>query len=335
MPRVSVVLPVRNARETLPECLESIRHQSLQQLELVAVDDGSEDGSLEILSRFVREDPRGRILRPGRVGLVSALNLGWMEARAPLIARMDADDLMHESRLEIQADYLEVRPDVALVASQAAMFPEFRLGTGYREYMRWQNSCLTPEEIAANIYVESPLAHPSVMVRRSVLEGLGGYRHGPFPEDYDLWLRMHQGGLRMAKIPRVLLQWRERDGRLSRVDPRYAREAFDRLRAGFLARDPRVRGDREVVIWGAGRRTRLRARLAMDRGVRPCAWIDVDPRKMGRTVWGLPVHPPTWLERRPRPFVLVYVARHGAREEIAAALQAMGYGCGADFLAVG
>jgi hypothetical protein len=164
---------------------------------------------------------------------------------------------------------------------------------------------------------------------------LGGYADGPFPEDYELWLRMHHAGLRMAKLARVLLLWRERDDRASRVDPRYAREAFDQLRARFLARDWRLRGGRDLVIWGAGRKTRLRARHLIEQGIRPHAWIDIDPRKIGHRVWELPVHPPEWLNRQPRPFVLVYVTTHGARDLIAGWLAQWGYQVGEDYLAVG
>ncbi|HEX8692260.1 MAG TPA: glycosyltransferase [Longimicrobium sp.] len=334
-PAVSIVLPFRDEAAHLPECLESIRRQTLAGWELLAIDDGSRDGSPETVRRLADEDPRVRLLRPGRVGLVAALNLGIAEARAPLLARMDADDVMHPERLDAQREHLERRPGLALAACRVELFPEESVQAGYREYVRWQNECVEPDEIAANLYVESPFAHPSVMARTEVLRRLGGYADGPFPEDYELWLRMHAAGCRMGKVPRVLLAWRERPERTSRVDPRYSREAFDRLRARFLARDPRLHAGREVVVWGAGRKTRLRARRLMEEGIRPVAWIDIDPRKIGRTVWNLPVHPPEWLARESRPFVLVYVTNHGARELIATRLAELGYRPGDDWLAVG
>ncbi len=334
-PGVSVVMPFRNAAATLADCLESIQCQTLHDFELLAIDDGSEDNSEEIVRGFAKDDARVRLLHPGRIGLVPALNQGLAESRAPLIARMDADDLMHEERLCAQREYLSQNQEIALVASRVQLFPSERVRAGYRAYVRWQDQCLEPDEIAANMYVEAPFAHPSVMVRRRVLNQLGGYADGPFPEDYELWLRMHQAGYRMAKLPRTLLFWRDREDRLSRVDPRYSREAFDRLRARFLPRDPRIPVDRDLVIWGAGRRTRLRARLAMHQGIRPSAWVDINPRKTGKRIWGLPVHLPEWLDRHPRPFVLIYVRSHGAREEIGSALMELGYRCGEDFLPVG
>jgi glycosyltransferase involved in cell wall biosynthesis len=335
MPDVSIVLPFRDAAATLPACLDSIERQTLASFELLAIDDGSTDQSAAIVGARAANDPRIRLLAPGRVGLVAALNLGLAAARAPLVARMDADDLMHAERLAAQRDALAQRPDLALVASQVELFPAELVRAGYREYARWQNQLLSSDDLASNIYVESPFAHPSVMLRREVFERVGPYADGPFPEDYDLWLRMHAAGLRMAKLPRTLLHWRERPDRASRVDPRYARAAFDRLRARYLARDARLGAGRPLVVWGAGRPTRLRAKLLIDQGVELDAWVDIDPNKIGRTVWGLPVHPAEWLDRQPRPFVLVYLTAHDAREIAAGRLRGWGYRLGKDYLPVG
>lgn len=334
-PDVSIVLPFRNEAAYLAECLASIRAQTLAAWELLAIDDGSDDDSTAIVRSFAAGDRRVRLLQPGRTGLVAALNLGIAEARAPLVARMDADDVMHADRLRAQHEYLRDRPEVALAATQVELFPPDEVRGGYLEYVRWQNGIVEPGQVAREIYVESPFAHPSVMARKEVLRAAGGYADGPFPEDYELWLRLHAAGHRMGKVDRVLLRWRERAGRTSRVDARYARDAFDLLRADYVVRDPRVASAGTIVVWGAGRRSRLRARLAMERGVRPVAWIDIDPRKIGHRVWDLPVHPPEWLAGlEPRPFVLVYVNNHGARDLIAARLAELDYGAD-DWLGVG
>ena len=215
------------------------------------------------------------------------------------------------------------------------LFPQNAVRAGLREYVRWQNQCIEPEDIATNLFVESPVAHPSVMARRTALESAGGYADGPFPEDYDLWLRLHEAGLRMAKVPSVLLSWRERPDRTSRVDSRYSRDAFNRLRARYLGRDARVRSSREVVVWGGGKPTRLRVRLLREQGVRLKAWVDVNPRRIGKTIWGLPVYSHEWLDRSPKPFVLVYVMSYAARDANAGVLEGLGYQRGRDYLAVG
>jgi glycosyltransferase involved in cell wall biosynthesis len=334
-PAISIVMPFRDAAATLPECIASIRAQTLDNFEVLAIDDGSQDASAALLAAWGAEDARVRLIQPGRIGLVAALNLGLDAARAPLVARMDADDVMLPERLAAQRDLLERQPELMLVATQVELFPAELVRGGYLEYVRWQNSCITPAQIAANIYVESPFAHPSVMLRRRAVEQAGGYTEGPFPEDYELWLRMHHAAMPMGRVPQVLLRWRERPDRTSRNDPRYKRERFDELRARFLAADARLQQARPLVYWGAGRSTRQRARHLIERGFAPAAWIDIDPRKIGHVVWGAPVQPPAWLAKRPKPFVLVYVATHGARELIATQLARLGYQPGEDYLCVG
>jgi hypothetical protein len=248
---------------------------------------------------------------------------------------MDADDVMHRERLAEQVRFLDRDPEVAVVGCQVSLFSDGEILAGLAEYVRWQNACLTPEEIADNIYVESPLAHPSVMFRKAAVDATGGYHDGDFPEDYELWLRMHASGAKFGKVARVLLGWRERPERATRTDPRYAREAFDRIRAHYLARDPRLHSGRRIVVWGSGRRTRQRAAHVIGEGIVPWAWIDIDEDKVGRDIDGIPVHSPVWLMQDPKPFVLLYLTRHGARDEAAAKLQRMGYRIGRDWLGVG
>ena len=331
-PSVSVLLPFYNASETLPECIDSILKQTLVDFEIIAVDDYSTDDSVAILEKY--QDERIRIISNHQKGLVAALNHGLTYCRSNYVARMDADDLMYAERLQKQRDYLDSKSEVVMLATQVRKFPEEIVQAGYREYIRWQNKCDTAEAISQQIYVESPLAHPSVMFRKDRVVSVGGYRQGDFPEDYELWLRLYQHGYVMDKIPEVLLDWRESDGRLSRTAPQYSRHAFDLLRAEYLAQDPIIQ-NRPIVYWGAGRKTRQRVQLLIDKGFLPIAWIDVDEKKIGATYSGARVESPEWLECEQKPFVLNYVTNHGAREQVRAFLEKRGYRMGEDYLDVG
>ena len=337
LPRVSVVLPVRNAAATLAQCLHSTTNQTLKAIEIVVVDDGSTEASLEIAQAFAEDDSRVRVFSSRQPGLVGALNSGLDHAQAALIARMDADDVMHSERLARQAQFLDKNPRIDVLGCRVHAFPEAQVGKGMREYLRWQNSCVTSTDLSEEIFVESPFTHPSVMFRRHTIMDVDGYQYGDFPEDYELWLRLAQQGTRFAKLPQTLLDWRQCPLSLSRTDGRYARDAFDRLRAAYLKKRLANLGSRPIVFWGAGRRTRKRCRHVQDLGVLPRGWIDIDPRKIGQSIAGVRVHPPDWLgsQNNPRPFVLVYVASHGASDAIALDLVRRGYRRGEDYLVVG
>lgn len=335
-PVISIVLPMRNAASTIDECLRSIVEQSFPDFEVIIVDDGSQDQSVSIVKRWCQQDQRIRLYCQGALGLVSALNRGLAFVRGQYMARMDADDIMLQTRLQWQLDYFVQHSNVDLVATQVELFADDEIKAGYQEYVRWQNACVSFSDIRDEIYVESPIAHPSIMVRRDVFEKVGGYRQGDFPEDYELWLRMLHAGARLEKVPRVLLKWREYPSRTSRIDGRYHRDKFNQLRARYLKKDPRLSGTRPLVFWGAGRKTRKRCNLL---GIKPMKWIDIDPKKIGSIHMGAPVVSPKWLRtvktQNKKPFILSYVTNHGAREIIADELQSNGYTRGDDFLMVG
>jgi len=335
MPAVSIIMPVFNAATTLDECLRSIKVQTFTDFETIVINDGSSDHSTKIIQQYQQNDSRIKLLQPGRQGLVSALNTGILHSTSPLLARMDADDIMHPERLKLQVDYLSKNAETGLIASQAQLFPEIDIKQGYQEYMNWQNACLTHKDITTQIYIESPFAHPSVMFRKSVLDISGMYKEGNFPEDYDLWLRMLHAGIKMEKLDQYLLKWRDSTSRTSRVDSKYSRQAFDQLRAKYLAMENRIPRNRTLVYWGAGRKTRIRAQLLINQGFAVSGWIDVDPDKIGNVINGAPVHAPEWLQQKEKPYVLNYVNNYGAREEIEKCLREYGYRPEHDYLMIG
>ena len=334
-PDISVVLPVFNAEDSVAAAVHSIRHQTDADFELVLVDDGSTDGTPDILRQQAAEDDRLRLLtRPGRLGIVSALNTGLHAARGRFVARMDADDLAHPDRLRSQRLFLDDHPDTGLVGCQVAFGGDAHRQAGYAAYVEWTNALLDHEAIALNRFVESPFAHPSVMFRRELITTFGGYRDGPFPEDYELWLRWLEAGVRMAKIPEVLLTWNDPAQRLSRTHSRYSPRAFYECKAGYLgtwleAHNPH---HPDVIVWGAGRETRRRAEMLCAHGVCIRAYVDIDPRKLGQTIHRRPVLDEKDLPSPADCFVLPYVGSRGARDDIRQRLAARGFREGVSFI---
>jgi glycosyltransferase involved in cell wall biosynthesis len=319
MPKVSILMPCFNAAETLNETCESIQAQTYGDFEVVVVNDGSTDTTADILSRWSEKDDRFKLLDLEHGGIIPALNKGMESCQGEYIARMDADDLMRPERLGNQVVYLDNHPDVALVSSLVEGFPKKKLREGFRIYIKWLNTLRSHEEICREIFVESPVCHPSVMLRKQTLLEMKGYQEYGWPEDYDLWLRMYLAGHRFAKLPEVLLEWREHSQRLTRTDSRYSVENFIRAKAHYLSRGPL--NDRDAVfIWGAGMMGRRTSKHLIREGVPLAAFIDIDPKKIGRTLRGLPIISPDelleWWKRYKRPALLAAVGARGARQLI-------------------
>ena len=279
---------MRDAARTLVECLDSLRGQTLDDIEIVAADDGSADGSRAILDAAARSDPRVRVIDAAGRGLVAALNVAAATARSPLLARMDADDVAHPERLALQAGALDSDPLLGILGSRVELVDAgVARNDGMRAYVEWSNSLLTHEQIVGDMLVESPLAHPSVCLRAEVLRALGGYRDFDGPEDYDLWLRARRAGVRFAKRPEALLRWRDAPTRLSRVHARYGAGRFFALKLETL--DAETPAGDAFVVWGAGPIGKGWARALFARGRTVRAFVEVDPRKLGRVIHGAPV----------------------------------------------
>lgn len=287
-PVVSILMPVRNEERFLPAALRSLTAQTLKEWELVMVDDNSTDDTPRILAEAAACDPRIRVLKSSGQGLVPALNAGLAACRAPLVARMDGDDVSHPDRLAEQVAYMAAHKTVGLLACSFHHFPRQEVGREMAGYEQWQNQLVTHEAILADLFVESPFVHPSVIFRRQDVEAVGGYRDMGWAEDYDLWLRLAAVGTRFSRLPRTLFFWRERPERTTRTSAAYSPEAFrfcklHHLMNGFL------KGEREVILAGAGLEGRAWYRMLRDAGIRVRCWVDIDPRKIGQVLHGAPV----------------------------------------------
>lgn len=341
-PRLSIALPVRDAAPWLAECLESVFAQTEAGFELLAVDDGSVDASRAMLEDAARRDPRVRVLETsedGR-GLVPALNVALAAARAPVLVRMDADDRMHAERLARQASALAADPSLFAVASRARAFPDEEVRDGMRAYVEWQNALLHPDELARDRFIESPVVHPSVAMRTEMARRrLGGWRDVGWPEDWDFFLRAFELGLRIARVPDVLLDWRQHDRQATRTGERYSADALVAARAAFLARRLRPEADAGRMVWilGAGPVGKELVKALARVGLVADGLADVDPRKIGGVVrgagrrWTVVEHA-RLQAMTPRPFAVSAVAGAAARQRVRAELARWGWAEGVDFV---
>jgi len=333
-PKVSVILPAYNTETTVARAINSIREQTFPDWELIIADDGSTDQTAEIAAQAARDDRRIRLHRCPHRGLVPTLNEAIELARGPFLARMDADDESSPDRLALQADFLTRNPQVSLVASQVRFGGDRSSAPGYAQYVDWTNTVLSAEEISMSRFIESPIAHPSVMYRREALAQSGGYRDTDWPEDYELWLRWLEAGMRFEKLNQSLITWNDSTNRLSRIHPRYRTEAFYACKCHYLARwiTRKNESARQVMLWGAGRITRKRFERLEATDVSLAGYIDINPRKIGLKIGGRPVYGVSEIPEDRSWFIIAGVGNRGAREEIRRELEQRGYREGMDFM---
>lgn len=324
---ISVVMPVHNGGQYLQAAVDSILQQTQQTLELIIVDDHSDDAAIEKLAGL---DPRVTIVDSQGRGVVSAFNQGFAHCNGEYIARMDADDVALPQRLQVQLAYLKQHADIDIASCCVEFFPAKIIQGGLKRYQKWLNSLRTAEQIHQQIFIESPMPNPGAMFRRAALEQLGGYRKMTWAEDYDLFLRADAAGMKMGKPEPVLLHWREHGQRLTHTDPVYSHEQFMRAKAHFLVnfRLP----DQPLIIWGAGPTGSLLHDLIIEQGGSVEGFIEVHPRRIGGYKRDLPVWP---VEKAAEPdiaFVLMAVGAAGARKKIAEFMSQHGKVEGTDYL---
>jgi glycosyltransferase involved in cell wall biosynthesis len=195
-------MPVRNGARFLAEAVESVLGQSFDDLELIAVDDGSTDGTLPLLRGFAERDPRLRVIVQKPAGVVAALNAGGRAARAPYVARMDADDVAEGSRLVRQVDVLDRDAGCVLVGTAVLLIDE------HGRSLRTVVPPVGHDAIATALRSANVFVHGSVMFHRRAWDLAGGYdARALHVEDYDLWCRLLTHG-RFAALAEPLYRLR-------------------------------------------------------------------------------------------------------------------------------
>ena len=208
-----MLMPVYNGARYLAEAVESILAQTFADFEFVIVDDGSTDRSAAMLDEYARRDPRIRIIRRPNTGIVGALNDAIAESSAPLIARMDADDVSLPQRVEKQVAYMGEHPECVALGSRVIGIDPYGCVLFESEHK------LAHEEIDKELLngVGWAIVHPVAMLRRHAVERVGRYRkQWQWVEDLDLFLRLAEIG-KLANLPDQLLRYRQHTESINRT----------------------------------------------------------------------------------------------------------------------
>jgi hypothetical protein len=254
-PRLSVVMPYRDAAPFVAEAVRSVLDQTYANLELLAIDDGSTDDSAAIVHGLAAKDARVRPIAAERDGFVPALNQGIRLARGEFIGRMDADDASLPDRFARQIAYLDAHPEVGALGGQILAVSDAQV----RIPPWWVDNPLDHDTIVATLRSRNAISHPTAIIRRSLMEEIGGYRPAfTVVQDYDLWLRLAER-TRLANLPERLLRYRfhrgqatERHVELAYLCTWTARHSAESRRSGRPdpVREDTVIDRGQVAAWG-------------------------------------------------------------------------------------
>lgn len=315
---ISILLPVKNAAPWIAEALASVQLQDYVHWEVLAVDDHSDDESLEIVRQFAAEDARIVPLENDGSGIIPALQLALRHATGTFVTRMDADDCMPPIRLTRFVKALCQHGAGHVVTGRVHYFPE-PVSPGYLKYERWLNDRVAKQDHAQHLFRECVLASPNWMLWRSDVDQFRLFDALIYPEDYDLVFRMHAAGLRFVAVDALTLRWREHPSRTSRNSEVYQQQAFFQLKLEWFFR-LKINGDQALALFGAGTKGKIVARFLLDHAI-PFAWYDIKADKYGAGIFDKAIYPPE-MAKEPGAIVCVYPEETHSVEDF---LSALGY----------
>ncbi len=276
-------MPVKNAGPYLKPCIDSIRAQSFNNWELIAINDNSTDGSDEVLEEYTQLDKRMITAHSKGTGIVAALQTGYALSSGNCIHRMDADDLMPVNKLE---KMISVAAQGAVVTGKVKYFcDEYEVGNGFRKYEGWLNGLMEGGEFWRDAFIECSIPSSAWMIDRTDFELIGGFKSSLMPEDYDLSFRIMEHKLDVIKIQEVIHFWRDSSSRTSRNEEQYFPMAYLPLKVHYFLKLYRTE-KKSLVLWGAGKKGKQVAKELIERNV-PFDWITGNINKVGKDIYGV------------------------------------------------
>ncbi len=311
--KVSILMPVKNAKPFLRDCLDSIIKQSFTSWELLAVNDHSTDGSEDILFAYSKLDARVKVFQNEGHGIIPALRTAYRKAIGLFITRMDADDLMHENKLDWMHALLEEVGTGHLVVGLVSYISEKPMGEGYLKYESWLNQLSLEERNYEEIFKECVVPSPCWMLYKKDLESVGHFSYDTYPEDYDLCFRFRNANLKIKTVKEKIHFWRDHPNRSSRRDPNYADNRFIELKIWhFLKKD--YKSDQVLSLWGAGKKGKLVAKLLKEKNI-PFRWFTNNIRKVGHVIQDVQLEHEDILTSQINSQLIVAIAERGLKTE--------------------
>lgn len=275
-------MPVKNAGKHLKDCLNSIINQDFKDWELLAVNDHSEDETLDILKFYAQIDQRIQYFNNIGNGIIYALRLAYQNTTGDYITRMDADDIMPSDKLTKMHTAI-LNNTNTVVTGKVKYIADDKLYDGYKAYESWLNNLVDKQSHFQEIYKECVIPSPCWMLSKVDFEKCGAFSSSRYPEDYDLCFRFYENKLKVIVIPEVMHIWRDHSSRASRNDKNYSDNAFLDIKTYyFLKLD--FDNKKKLVLWGAGKKAKKIAQLLLSKNIN-FFWACNNDKKIGHIIY--------------------------------------------------
>lgn len=322
-------MPVKNAGLYLEECLTSIQQQTINNWELVAVNDHSTDDSEAILRRFSALNERINFKPNKGSGIIDALQTGYAETNGDLIHRMDADDVMPVTKLALLSEAVLKAGKNHVATGKVSYFAADGINDGFLNYENWLNDLCNRDEHWKELFKECVIASPNWMLHRSDFEKCEAFNSTTYPEDYDLVFRMHRTGLKICAVDAVTHLWRDHSERSSRNDENYAAYNFFEIKLKYFL-ELKYDTNRPLVIWGAGKKGKDLAKKLQALSI-DFTWVSNNPNKHGKEIYDQLMESFESIATKSSPQIIITVALRNAKSEIISFLQKLQLKEGSDF----
>lgn len=310
-PKVSILIPFKNTEAFLKDCISSILEQEYTNWEVIAVDDNSIDDSNRIVEHFAKRDQRIKIFKNKGKGIIPALRTAYNNCQGSLITRMDSDDIMVPSKIQIMAASLISHGHGHVAIGQVKYFSDRGISDGYERYEKWLNKLTSNGINYTEIYKECVIPSPCWMVFKEDFNKCGAFEPNTYPEDYDLTFRFYENGLKCIPCKTILHYWRDYDHRTSRTSEHYAQNYFLNIKLNyFLKLD--YNKNRPLVIWGAGFKGKNIAKKLVQHNI-DFYWICDNPKKIGKDIYGKRLDHFSIIDGIPGSQSIITVANEGSQ----------------------
>lgn len=284
-PRVSILMPVKNSLPYLEGAINSILEQTMENFELIIINDHSNDGSYDYIRSLTDHRIKAYSLSSSS-GIVAASNYGLRMARSSLIARMDSDDIAKPERLQTQIDFMESNKNIVLVASNISIISESGFDRQAMELKHWYNTAHTNDEIKQQFFLGNCINHPSTIYKKQAAFQCGLYQEGyPGAADYDFLLRLKKTGY-FYKISQPLLTYRVHKNQVSQRKLKQQRLSDARLKVRLL-QESNLLENKKIILIGGGKGGKLILDQLLNQKIQDVSILDKDKQKWGQSISGI------------------------------------------------